>query len=274
MIEHPVMISIAARWRCYEEVGLDETISDHDNMFDVRRRPHYFAVGRSAASIVAHAMMKVNIEKFSNVLDMPCGSGRVLRHLVRLLPDASFTASDIDREHVAFCARKFGATPIVASEKIENASFDGRFDLVWCGSLLTHLPQDRFIEALFAIAGWLAPGGIAIVTLHGRWSLHRQAKTPYKYLSDEMFSPIADAGARNGFGYADYPADQKIGNQTRYGISVSLPSWVMARVETMESVRLLDYIERGWDNHQDVLMLWKNPIAARPWLFDENMPAP
>jgi SAM-dependent methyltransferase len=265
------MMSGMARWQRYERDGVDETISPHDNMFDPRRRGHYFSVGRSAAEIVALTLMKAKIDRVSTVLDLACGSGRVLRHLVRLMPEASFTAADIDAEHVAFCASQFGANPLISAEAIETMPLDGSFDLIWCGSLLTHLPAARFEAALSAIARWLAPRGVAIVTLHGRWAMRRQAETPYKYFDDKTFGPIVEGVARLGFGYVDYTQDKKIGGQERYGVSVSLPSWITGRLEAMPDVRLLDYWERAWDNHQDALVMWKHPIAAHPWIFEDQV---
>ena len=265
-----LLASIGKRLRRYQENGVDKTISPHDNMFQADRREHYFAVGRGAVSIVALAMIKAGSDGFANVLDLPCGSGRVMRHLVRFLPEASIVASDIDSDHVEFCARQFGAEPLLSRQDLTQVALDRPIDLLWCGSLLTHLSADRFKEALRHMVGWLAPGGIAIFTLHGRWSVRRQADTPYKYIDDEVFTPIVEGVTRDGFGYADYPDRRARLGQESWGFSVSLPQWVMRTVEAMEDVRLLDYMERGWDNHQDLLILRKMPIAARPWLFEDR----
>jgi SAM-dependent methyltransferase len=262
--------SIDGRLRRYQESGVDETISPHDDMFQAGRREHYFAVGRDAVAIIALAMIKAGVDRFSNVLDLPCGSGRVLRHLVRFLPEASIIACDIDPGHVQFCRRQFASVPLVSRPDLRQVDLDRQIDLLWCGSLLTHFPADYFEEGLRHMIGWLVPGGIAIFTLHGRWSMRRQAHTPYKYVDDAVFGPVAAGVAREGFGYADYPDHGDRLSRGSYGLSVSLPRWVMRTVETMEDVRVLDYMERGWDNHQDVLILRKLPIAARPWIFEES----
>jgi SAM-dependent methyltransferase len=265
--------SIAERLRRYRESDVDDTISPHDNMFRTDRREHYFAVGEGAVAIIALAMIKAGIDRFAHVLDFPCGSGRVMRHLARFLPDASMVASDIDPDHVEFCARQFGAEPLLSRPDVRQVAPERPIDLLWCGSLLTHFSADRFNDGLRHMVGWLAPGGIAIFTLHGRWSMRRQADTPYKYIDDEHFVPIAAAITRDGFGYAEYPdAGDRLGQES-WGLSVSLPEWVMRTVDAMEDVRLLDYMERGWDNHQDVLILRNIPIAARPWIFEDRPPA-
>jgi SAM-dependent methyltransferase len=274
--EHPLptetqLLSIAERLRRYRESGVDETIASRDGMFQAHRRDHYFATGRGGVAIVALAMLKAGIEEFGTVLDLPCGAGRVLRHLVRFLPEASFIASDIDSDYVEFCARQFGAEPLLSQEDLRDVPLDRSVDLLWCGSLLTHVSADRFEEALRQMVGWLNPGGIAIFTLHGRWSAWRQAETPYKYLDEEVFAQILEGVDRDGFGYADYPDRRHQFGPKGWGISVSLPHWVMRIVETIEEVRLLDYTERGWDNHQDVLIVRKVPFAARPWIFEDRL---
>jgi SAM-dependent methyltransferase len=265
--------SIAERLRRYRESDVDDTISPHDTMFQPDRREHYFAVGAGAVAIIALAMIKAGIDRFAYVLDLPCGAGRVTRHLVRFLPEASMVASDIDPDHVEFCARQFGAVPLQSHQDLRQVAVDRPIDLLWCGSLLTHFSADRFNEALYQMVDWLAPGGIAIFTLHGRWSMRRQSDTPYRYIEDKSFAPIAEGVARGGFGYAEYPDDRDRLGQESWGVSVSLPEWVTRTVDAMDDVRLLDYMERGWDNHQDVLILRKIPIAARPWIF-EDRPGP
>jgi SAM-dependent methyltransferase len=275
-VEHPLptgslLPSIGKRLRRCQDCGVDETIASRDGMFQSHRREHYFAVGRGAVAIVALAMLKAGVEEFGTVLDLPCGAGRVLRHLVRFLPDSSFIASDIERDYVEFCARQFGAEPLLSQEDLRDVDPDRPIDLLWCGSLLTHVSADRFDDALRHMIGWLSPGGIAIFTLHGRWSARRQAETPYKYLDDGAFAPIFEGLTRDGFGYADYPNRPHRFGERGYGISISLPHWVTRKVEAIEDVRLLDYTERGWDNHQDVLIVRKVPIGARPWIFEDRL---
>ena len=186
---------------------------------------------------------------------------------MRFLPEASIVASDINADHVEFCARRFGAVPLLSRQDLREVAVDRPIDLLWCGSLLTHLSADGVRDGLHHMVGWLVPGGIAIFTLHGRGPCAVNATRPIKYIDDKAFASIAEGVTRDGFGYADYP-DRRL---ERYGVSVSLPHWVMGTVDTMEDVRVLDYTERGWDNHQDVLILRKIPIAARPWIFEDRV---
>lgn len=265
-----VLGAVAEKLDRYRQTSVDETIAAHDDMYQAERREHYFACGSDAIAIIARAMIQAGVVGFERVLDLPCGSGRVMRHLAAFLPEAALVASDLDPRHVDFCARQFGADPLLSRDDLADVSLEP-VDLIWCGSLLTHLPERLFQSALYRMLDWLAPGGIGIFTLHGRWPHRRQEITRYKYMSDEAFAPVTSGLADVGFGYAPYPDLDPQGFLKTYGISISMPSWVLRQIEAREDVRLLHFAERGWDNHQDVLALVKVPMAARPWMYEEQL---
>jgi len=158
---------------------------------------------------------------------------------------------------VRFCCEKLGATALEASENFRSLDYRRdlglEFDLIWSGSLLTHLDQQRFRDALDFFARSLAADGIAILTLHGRYSPYLQ-RHHWKYCPDERFE-IAEKGFEaSGFGYVDYEGAD------RYGVSLSRPSFTAATVEGIPGVRIVGYHERRWDGHQDVLVLRKTDI--------------
>jgi hypothetical protein len=127
--------------------------------------------------------------------------------------------------------------------------------------LLTHLPEELFRSALRLISRSLADRGIAIVTLHGRHSEFIQ-KRRWKYIDDNLFAVIASTLAETGFGYVDYDHDfrSNFDRQARYGVNVIRPHWAMKLVEADHQTRVLGYVERGWDNHQDVLVIGRPSI--------------
>ncbi len=75
---------------------------------------------------------------------MPSGHGRVLRALKAAFPGAHLTACGHRRDGVEFCARVLGATPIVSRENPAEIELEGPYDLIWCGSLLTHMDAARW----------------------------------------------------------------------------------------------------------------------------------
>src|SRR4051812_37937577 len=203
---------------------------------------HYLRVGLSAISCIDAA----GVRDPGAILDLPCGHGRVLRALKAAFPRAELTASDIDREGVDFCAERFGARPIYSSAELDHVDLPGGFDLVWCGSLATHLDRDDTIALLEKLAGSLAPGGSLAVTTHGQSVAERLERGEAHYQLDEDGVARVVSGYRgDGFGYAGYPGSPG------YGISVIAPDWLRAHAP----LPVTHFAERGWDGHQDVHVL-------------------
>ena len=107
---------------------------------------HYFHVGASSLRCIDVALRSAGIERIDirRVLDMPCGHGRVMRYIRAEFPHAEITACDLDRDGVDFCAKAFGAHRLYSQEDIKSIALPGPgFDLIWVGSLFTHLQPER-----------------------------------------------------------------------------------------------------------------------------------
>lgn len=119
-------------------------ISPNDEMFNAwgRDEASYHAVGRAGLDCVLRALDAAGkpMEEVHRVLDLPCGHGRVLRYLRAAFPEAEITACDLLRDGVDYCAATFGAVPVHSHEDPVRIPLErNAFDLIWVGSLLTHL---------------------------------------------------------------------------------------------------------------------------------------
>jgi SAM-dependent methyltransferase len=216
---------------------------------------HYFDVGASAMHCIEAALKTARRDPSTirSVLDLPCGHGRVLRFLRKAFPAAQLTACDLNRSGVEFCARTFAAIPVVSHAEIDRIPLGGGFDLIWCGSLLTHLDEQRCAAFLQLFHRNLARGGLVVFTLHGRACEAELASGRNKCdLDDRLIATLLDAYRRHGFGYVDYTA------QLGYGFSLARPSFVLERFIQHQSWQLIGYHEKGWDKRQDVICLRKN----------------
>ena len=161
-------------------------------------------------------------------------------------PSAAITVCDLDRDGVDFCASEFHAEPLYSDEDVRNVKLDRLFDLIWCGSLFTHLDRGRWPAFLEFFAAHLAPGGVLVFTTHGRrpiqWML--DGVLSYGLTHDEQRS-LVESYASDGFGYVA-PANQP------FGISLSSLSFVCAQIERQSSLKLVGLHEAGWADHQDV----------------------
>ena len=194
----------------------------------------------------------------ARILDFPSGSGRVTRHLKAFFPKAEIWACDLYDSHTDFCASQFAVHPAKSQEDLRELNFDTNFDLIFCGSLLTHLPEEGARAALDAIARALSPSGIAVVTFQGRYADHIQ-KHKWKYLDDSLYEVARRQVQKSGFGFVDYRGEirSRFSKQARYGIALARPSWIMKHLEAKPELRILGYTERAWDDHQDVLVFGK-----------------
>jgi cyclopropane fatty-acyl-phospholipid synthase-like methyltransferase len=217
-------------------------------MFKKGNEEHYFKVGRSALEAIRMAMLAAGREDFENILDLPCGHGRVLRALKAAFPRAKFTACDLNRAGVDFCVEQFGAAGDYSDPDPAKIALQGPYDLIWSGSLLTHLDEGPYTEFLKVFSKLLAPGGLMVATTHGRRvaAAMRDGRQNYK-LAPESVPGVAAAYDATGFGYADYPG------AGGYGISVNTPEWLIRKVCETPGLRIVVYSEKFWDNHQDVI---------------------
>ena len=208
---------------------------------------HYMAVGRSAMHNILGALQAAGSDSPPTILDLPSGHGRVTRWLRAKFPEARLTACDLNRDGADWCAKTFGARPVYSLPDIRSLELDETYDLIWCGSLLTHLDWTAWRAFLRFFPARMNPGGVLIFTTHGRlcaeW-LH-MGRMDYG-LKPEVIAGIVADYRRCGFGYRDYP------NSHEYGISISTPQRVVALLQGLPELRILGYAEAAWDQHQDV----------------------
>ncbi len=238
--------------------GVVRDIAPADAMF-IGNTEHYFDVGESALHCINRALAAAGLAPadIRRILDLPCGHGRVLRFIRRAFPGAQLTACDLNRGSVGFCARTFGADPVVSNTEPAAIPLHGEFDLIWCGSLFTHLPVDTCADFLRLFRRVLAPGGVLVLSLHGR-HYEEQLSSGRRTcdLAPEQIAALLAAYRRDGFGYVDY------GPGADYGFSLTDEHHVRSKLLPPHDWRVLDYHERGWDYRQDVFTLRKAPPAA------------
>jgi SAM-dependent methyltransferase len=224
-------------------------IAAEDEMF-IGDREAYFSVGRSALRCINDSLMAAGIkaESIRTILDLPCGHGRVLRHLRETFPDADIVACDVRRDAVDYCAKTFGARPLYSDEAVENITLaPNSFDLIWVGSLLTHLRSDRWLDFLSLFQCVLQLGGLLIFSAHGREAFRRTVEGIFDYgVGGPARAAILFGYERFGFGYADHM------NSKTWGHSLSRPDWVLQEIAKFPELRVVHFAEAAWDNHHDV----------------------
>jgi SAM-dependent methyltransferase len=208
---------------------------------------HYFKVGLSAIHCIDAALAGTNFTDVKTILDFPCGSGRVLRFLRERFPAAEITACELESGPVEFCARTFGAFPAFSSLNLDEVVLPQSFDLIWCGSLVTHLNEKGILSLFRLFHRQLRTGGLMIFTTHGDFVPGRILRRDFDYgLTPEQIDRIGAGYPETGYGFEDYTGEKD------YGVSLTSPDWIRRRVAEVGGLREVYFKERGWDDHQDV----------------------
>jgi hypothetical protein len=230
-----------------ETLNVIAEIAPNDDMFHAGT-DSYFESGRSALDCIQLAMLAAGKSDVRNVLDFPSGHGRSLRTLAEAFPEADFTACDLDRDGVDFCARMFGAQPIYSHEDPAQVEIQAKYDLIWSGSFFTHLDAHRFSGFLSLFDSLLEPNGLFVFTVHSAGLIESLRHRPTAPGEDEML----EAYEADGYGYYPYPGQN-------YGDALASPPWVTKQLEGLPGLRLVMYSIRAWHNYQDVVACVRHP---------------
>jgi SAM-dependent methyltransferase len=219
----------------------------------------YFTIGHSAMGCITVAMVLAGKSDVSTILDLPCGHGRVMRMLRARWPDARIVACDLLSEGVDFCAAQFRAVPIYSRPNPADIPIYEQFDLIWVGSLLTHLDAPMWKSFLTFFRDHLAQDGLLVFSSAGRYAT-MNPQDPFLLVRDEYLE--------NGFAYMDQTNPTCAWHSPRlspgYGLAAASPSWVLDQLVQISELRVLAFWERGWNEHQDIVIAVKRPIGAPP----------
>ena len=217
----------------------------------------YFSVGESGLRLVEFAVSMSWLSEVTTILDLPCGHGRVARYLRSACPEARMYFCDLDRSGVDFCAKAFSGIGIQSQPELTQVMLPIT-NVIWVGSLFTHIDLTRTKRWMTYLTEHLTPHGVLLATFHGRWSIELQKTSPI--IDCESWNEIIKSYQQTGFGYARY-RDFDMGD---YGISLTRPGVVCDLVSSIPGVRLLGYMERGWADTHDVVMITRND-RLRGW---------
>jgi len=245
----------------------DRTLSPRDGMMSDGLEQQYFDLGRRALELVLFSGRLCDKPHYHDILDLPCGHGRVLRWLRAAYDYAAITACDLDRDAVDFCRDRFRAAGVYSQPDLRELVFPGPFELVWCGSLLTHLDRDRWLAVLDCLIRWTREYGVIVFTTQGRCytSLLARGRTN---VAENIDKPALLAGfAETGFAHQRY-FEPEHGD---YGVTVTSPEWLGGVLQRHPDVILRAYLEEAW-GMQDVVILYKKPGHYAPVLGAAGAP--
>ncbi|MDX2143921.1 MAG: methyltransferase domain-containing protein [Rhodospirillaceae bacterium] len=177
-------------------------------------------------------------------LDFGCGCGRLAHAVAASMPDLRYAGCDIDRRAIGWCRDNLPGQSFVANGEHPPCPFpDGTFDVVWCGSVFTHIDEARQDEWLSELKRILKPGGLLLASVHGRdsWA----GRLPAWVIRDLE---------RTGFLFADTGADAGI-HPDWYRVAWHSEAYI--RRHWARFFDVAQYLAKGLNNHQDIVVCQK-----------------
>lgn len=226
-------------------------VADGDTMHE-GSDAHYLAVGLSALRCISDALAG---RRPRRILDLPSGYGRVTRLLRAQYPDAAITVCDLDRPGVDFAAAQFNARPAYSVEDFSRLDLGESYDLVWVGSLITHLNERQTRAFLAAMARHTRPGATLVASAHGPSIAGRLHDWGYGLEPDAVAGLLDDYGDA-GYGHRGY------GGGDGYGISITDDLW-WRQATAAGPFRLVAHRPQAWDGHQDIVALRRGVSLPR-----------
>ena len=248
-----------------QRLNVSQVIAPADEMFSPGQERHYFGVGKSAGYIIAGALVGRSSfpdgdTPIQSILDYGCGHGRIARYLRAMFPASRITGTDYIDAGARWCAENF------RYEVLDCPVPRDEYDLIWLGSVFTHLPKEQVRDIILDLKGALRPGGLLIFTTQGRHSAKRieESLAGGEPFASWLTYNLPNAAARDlvaqyekgEYGYVDYPGQQG------YGVTVVPISWYLDATLIGADYTIMSIQERAWDSHQDVVTLIRSNVLS------------
>ena len=205
----------------------------------------FLKVGRRCSEDIEAALQKIgkDFDSFQNVLDFGCGCGRTLVWFAGRSRSSRLHGTDIDAEAISWCRNNLDFAEFGVNNPLPPLEYPSEaFDLVYAISVFTHLDEDYQFRWLNELKRVTKLGGVVLLTIHG--------PRTWRDLREEDVVEIE----REGFKF--------ISSNAMKGI---FPEWYQNTYHTKEYILdeyskyfdVLDYIPRGMNGYQDVVLLQK-----------------
>jgi SAM-dependent methyltransferase len=203
----------------------------------------FVRVGENCSRDIHAALGRIGrpLESFKHVLDWGCGCGRTLRWFTEYARSVRFYGTDIDAEAIAWCRDNIGYGTFQVNDALPPLSCpNGRFDLVYGISVLSHLDENFQLQWLGELRRVIRPGGIALLSVHGEGNMVGLPEHVVQDIETRGFLYVSTGTANGAF-------------PEWYQTAFHTPKYV---AETFGNYfEVLEHLPRGMNNHQDLVIL-------------------
>jgi 2-polyprenyl-3-methyl-5-hydroxy-6-metoxy-1,4-benzoquinol methylase len=236
--------------------NLNTTISKNDLMFLITLHKYeietafikYLQIGFEARNQLKNVIEQTlgGFDKINSFLDFASGHGRLTRFLVHDIDPKKMHICEIKEDALNFQSEQFGVNTIQSTISPNDFETTQQYDLIFVGSLFTHLDKSSFEGWLVKLSQILSNNGVLIFTTH-----NQRSKSEFEYIQyseDIMFTEI----------------DGTLSNADQYGTSFVSESFVRNVLGEYFDQNNVIRKSLGWNNSQDIFIASKkiihNPI--------------
>lgn len=231
----------------------------------------YNRIGAGAYSVIETGLEAAGrrADDVGRMLDFGCGYGRVLRAIVQHIDPQRVDVFDVDSQGVEFCADEFGVTGLRFTRPWDWSSVPfSAYDLIWAGSVFTHLAEGFTREMLDLLRSLLRPDGVLVFTSHGDEAIRRAVSGFFGDRFKVQAPRIqADYTAR-GFCFLPYEdADFAIlpfsfERRSEFGMTWMSEAFVaeLVRATGQGELHLVRFVPAAWELMQDGVILQRRTM--------------
>ncbi|MEQ8767477.1 MAG: methyltransferase domain-containing protein [Planctomycetota bacterium] len=237
------------------QVPLD--IHPSDDMYTVMvghpdYRPHtrgfyYFKSGHDVLVTLEHLIGRLGKRwsDFEAILELACGYGRFTRLLSKVVPPERITSVDILEDAPRWVSSHYGVEGRLSATEPSEVDLGRSFDLIFVGSLFSHLPRPRFESWLARLIEMLTPCGVLAFSTHGE--------------------ALLDEGARDASGFTFQPhSESDVLDPGEYGSTFVRPSLVRELAANRGAKSVFHRRRELW-NFQDLFAVSPTEIDLGDW---------
>lgn len=222
----------------------------HDEMFFKAILPNYendvsIAAFKFVESTLRHyeayrQVVEGALGGFANlgtVLDFASGWGRLTRVLEQKLERRQIFVGDIYHDAVAWQEKTFGVTGVYSAPDPDGFEHSGGHDLVFVGSMFSHLPDGLFQRWLAKLHGFLGPKGVLAFSVH-----------------DQAILPAGHAMDPSGLTYLRFSESGSLDLEI-YGMSYVTEAYVAAAIQAVSPGASWRRFPKGLYENQDLYVV-------------------
>jgi len=234
------------------QLNFSKALSEDDWMYKGKSSHGYFLRGYEALSL-CHLVMKRSGVRVRDILDFGCGHGCVARMLKAQYPHTTVHGQDVPEAWLLWCEENLGIRTIRSPERISDVAMPASaYDMIWVGSVFTHIPEDSFDHLLSELLKALKSPGLLVFTTAGAKVRRIFQPGKEKLLSFEGAQEALRQYDEVGYGFTPY-------------VGGTYPDWGRALVSLdvvhdkirHANARLISFQEGGWGDRQDVYAVVK-----------------